>query len=99
MEKLISVGFWEWGCPKSGGCPYHCNSGFLKETYHFAPESLFLFTQICYMDLDIIFSCIEGLLLPVSCGKASLPVTLGDWGEGKKKPSSLSAYFFWCAKR
>ena len=22
----ISPGFWEWGCPKRGGCPYHCDS-------------------------------------------------------------------------
>ena len=81
MGKLISVGFWELGCPKRGGCPYHCNSGVLKETDHFARESLFLFTQICYMDLDIIFSCIEGLLLPVFFVKASIAVRVGVLGR------------------
>ena len=25
MGKPISVGFWEWGCPKRGRFPYHCN--------------------------------------------------------------------------
>ena len=23
----IPLGFWEWGCPKRAGCPYHCDTG------------------------------------------------------------------------